>query len=194
MKDCTWKMIVISSLLMIPGTSAVVRAQQIQADQILTNGKIITVDDRFSIAQAVAIKGDRIVAVGSNQEITQLAGPNTKRVDLKGKSVVPGLIDNHAHYMRAGLTWAREVRLDDVDTRKEALELLRGKAKTLGPDEWLFTLGGWTRYQFKDDKRAFTREELDQIAPNNPALLQEVAWQSHVNSRPIQIMGLDKKP
>ncbi len=193
MKDCTWKMIVISLLLMIPGTSAVVHAQQIQADQILTNGKIITVDDRFSIAQAVAIKGDRIVAVGSNQEITQLAGPNTKRVDLKGKSVVPGLIDNHAHYMRAGLTWAREVRLDGVDTRKEAFELLRAKAKTLGPDEWLFTLGGWTRYQFKDDKRAFTREELDQIAPNNPALLQEVAWQSHVNSRAIQIMGLDKK-
>jgi predicted amidohydrolase YtcJ len=193
MKTRSWKTVAVGVLFAIAGATSILCAQQKPADQILTNGKIITVDDRFSIAQAVAITGNRIVAVGTNQEIAQLAGPNTKKIDLKGKAVVPGFIDNHAHYMRAGLTWTREVRLDGVDTRKEALELLRAKAKTLGPGEWLFTLGGWTRYQFKDDKRPFTREDLDQIAPNNPALLQEVAWQSHVNSRAIESMGLDKK-
>jgi predicted amidohydrolase YtcJ len=193
MKEWTWKIVIVAGLLAIASTGPILRAQQSPPDQILTNGKIITVDERFRIAQAVAIRGARIVAVGSNQEITQLAGPNTKRIDLKGKSVIPGLIDNHAHLMRAGLTWAREVRLDGVDSRKEALEMLRAKAKTLAPGEWLFNLGGWSHYQFTDDKRPFTREELDQIAPNNPALLQEVAADAHVNSRAIQVMGLDKK-
>ena len=78
-------------------------AQQ-QADVVLSNGKIITVDDRFTIAQAVAIKGDRIVAVGANQDILRFAGPGTKRIDLRGRSVTPGLIDNHMHWMRAGTT------------------------------------------------------------------------------------------
>jgi predicted amidohydrolase YtcJ len=94
-----------------------VRAQQPPADTILTNGKIITVDNRFSIAQAVAIRGERIVAVGTNADITKLAGPNTRRVDLGGKAVIPGLIDAHAHLMRGAETWTTEVRFDDVDSR-----------------------------------------------------------------------------
>ena len=72
------------------------------ADTILTNGKIITVDETFSIAQAVAVRGSRIVAVGTNQEITRLAGPNTRRIDLRGRAVVPGMIDNHAHFQEEG--------------------------------------------------------------------------------------------
>ena len=78
-------------------------SQQPTADLILTNGKIITVDDRFSIAQAVAVRGDRIVAVGTNQEVARLAGPSARRIDLRGRAVVPGLIDNHAHYMEEGV-------------------------------------------------------------------------------------------
>jgi predicted amidohydrolase YtcJ len=83
----------------------VVLAQQPSADLILTNGKIITVDDRFSIAQAIAVRGDRIIAVGTTADITKLAGPQTRRVDLRGKSVVPGFIDNHAHFQEEGAYW-----------------------------------------------------------------------------------------
>jgi len=83
------------SLLLKTIVAGVFLAQQAAPDLILTNGKVITVDERFTIAQAIAIKGDRFVAVGSNQEITALAGPNTKRIDLRGRSVVPGMIDNH---------------------------------------------------------------------------------------------------
>ena len=100
-----------------------------QSDLILTNGKIITVDERFSIAQAVAIRGDRIVATGTNQEIAQTAGPNTRRIDLKGKAVIPGLIDNHMHLLRAAATWTKEVRWDGVDSRKQAVEMLRARVK-----------------------------------------------------------------
>src|SRR5215211_7161226 len=100
----------------------VVRAQQPTADLILTNGKIITVDEKFSIAQAVAVRGDRIIAVGTTADITRLAGPNTRRIDLRGKSVVPGFIDNHAHFQEEGAYWTIELRFDGVDTRKRALE------------------------------------------------------------------------
>ena len=120
-----------AALLALAG-SAVLLGQQATADLVLTGGKIITVDGRFSIAQAVAVKGDRFIAVGTNQEIQRLVGPNTRRIDLAGKSVLPGLIDHHAHLMRAAETWAIEARLDDVESRKQALEIVHAKAMALG--------------------------------------------------------------
>src|SRR6266540_5439489 len=110
-------------------TSLGLEAQQAAPDLILSNGKIITVDDTFSIAQAVAVRGDRIVAVGSNADINKLAGPSTRKIDLKGKSVVPGFIDNHAHFQEEGAYWTLELRFDGVDTRKRVLELIAAKAK-----------------------------------------------------------------
>ena len=145
-------------------------AQQAAPDLILSNGKIITVDDHFSIAQAVAVRGDRIVAVGTNQEINRLAGPNTRRIDLKGKSVVPGFIDNHAHFQEEGAYWTMELRFDGVDTRKQVLELIAAKAKATPNGGWVYNLGGWSPDQFSDDKREFTREELDKVSPNNPGV------------------------
>jgi hypothetical protein len=74
-------------------------AQQPAPDFVLTNGKIITVDDRFTIAEAVAVLEERIAVVGTNEDIQALAGPETTVIDLDGRSVIPGLIDNHAHIM-----------------------------------------------------------------------------------------------
>src|SRR6188474_454781 len=122
---------------------AILPAQQPAPDVILSNGKIITVDERFSIAQAIAVRGDRIVAVGSDAEVLKLAGPATRRIDLRGRSVTPGLIDNHMHLLRAGTTWQFEVRLDGVGSRKHALEMLRARAASVAPGTWIYTLGGW---------------------------------------------------
>src|SRR5262245_13072942 len=171
--------------------AAILRAQQVPADVVLSNGKIITVDERFTIAQAVAVKGDRIVAVGTSQEMARLAGPGTRRIDLRGRAVIPGLIDNHTHFMRSGETWTEEVRLDGVESRKQAIEMLRAKAKAATPGQWISTHGVWSHYQFTDDKKSFTRVELDQIAPNNPVLLQEAYFRTYLNSRGIQAAGLD---
>ncbi len=171
--------------------TALLRAQQPAPDLILSNGKIITVDERFTIAQAVAIKSDHIVGVGTNQEMNQLAGSNTRRVDLRGRAVIPGLIDNHMHLLRAGQTWLREVRWDSVESRKQAVELLRARVKTAGPGEWVYNIGGWTHQQFADDPRPFTREELDQIAPNNPVALQESYFQVFLNSKALQVLGIE---
>jgi len=166
-------------------------AQAPAPDVVLTNGKIITVDERFSIAQAVAIKGDRIVAVGANQDITRLAGPATRRIDLQGKSVVPGMIDNHMHLTRAATTWTNEVRLDGVFSRKQAVELLRVRAKAVGPGGWVYNMGGWAHQQFADDGQPFTREELDRIAPDNPVALQESYYQFFLNSKALLALGIE---
>jgi predicted amidohydrolase YtcJ len=178
-------------ILVVLLTAVTVLAQQQPADLILSNGKIITVDDRFSIAEAVAIRGDRIAATGSNQAIATLAGPNTRRIDLKGRTVIPGLIDNHMHLLRAATTWTRELRFDGVDSRKQAVEMLRAKAKAAGPGEWVYNIGGWAHQQFADDPRPFTREELDRIAPDNPVALQESYYQVFLNSRALKLLGIE---
>ena len=171
--------------------AVMLQAQQPAADVVFSNGKIITVDERFSIVQAVAIRGDRIVATGTNQEIAQLAGPNTRRIDLRGKAVIPGLIDNHMHLLRAAATWTKEIRFDGVDSRKQAVEMLRARAKAAAPGDWIYNIGGWAHQQFTDDPRAFSREELDQIAPNNPVALQESYYQVFMNSRALGLLKIE---
>src|SRR5205085_6032319 len=127
------------------------------------NGKIVTVDERFSIVQALAISGERVIATGSNAAIGKLKGPQTRVVDLQRRTVIPGLIDNHAHFMRAAEYWHREVRLDGVTSHKEALELIKHKASESKPGEWVVVLGGWSEEQFVDEPRGFSRTELDGI-------------------------------
>jgi hypothetical protein len=177
-------------LAAIAGAAAMLCAQQPAPDLVLGNGKIITVDERFTIAQAVAIRGDRIVAVGTNQEMAQLGGANTRRIDLRGSAVIPGLIDNHMHLLRAAATWLRELRFDGVESRKQAVEMLRARAKAMGPGEWVYNIGGWAHQQFADDPKPFTREELDRIAPDNPVALQESYYQVFLNSRALQALGI----
>jgi predicted amidohydrolase YtcJ len=171
---------------------AVASAQSTPPDLILSNGKIITVDERFTIAQAVAVKGDRIVAVGTNQAIGQLAGAGTRRIDLKGRAVIPGLIDNHMHLLRAATTWPLELRWDGIYSRKQAIEMLRARARTVGAGQWVFNIGGWATAQFTDDPRPFTRDELDQIAPDNPVALQESYYQVFLNSRALTAFGIEE--
>src|SRR4029077_4004994 len=149
-------------LFALAGVTGILLGQQSAPDLVLTNGKIVTVDERFTIAQAVAIRGGRIAAVGSNQEIARLAGRNTRMIDLMGRTITPGLIDNHMHLLRAATTWLRELRFDGVESRKQAIEMLRARLKAAGSGEWIYNIGGWAHQQFADDPRPFTREELDQ--------------------------------
>jgi predicted amidohydrolase YtcJ len=167
-------------------------AQQPIADLILTGGKIITVDDRFTIAQAVAIKGERIIAVGKNQDITKLAGAATRKIDLGGKTVIPGLIDNHAHFIRVAEHWHQEMRLDGVTSRKQALKMLGERMRAARPGDWIVTLGGWSEEQFTDEPRGFSIEELDRIAPDNPVVLQAVYNHSYLNTTALRAVKIDE--
>ncbi len=173
--------------------ASVTHAQEPVADLILTNGKIVTVDDRFTIAQAVAIKGERIVAVGKTADIRKHAGKDTKVVDLKGRTVIPGLIDNHAHFIRVAEHWHQEMRLDGVTSRKQALAMLAERVRAACPGDWIVTLGGWAVEQFTDEPRGFSLEELDRIAPNNPVVLQAVYIYSYLNSAALKAASIDEK-
>src|SRR5438876_9141394 len=160
------------------------------ADTIIVNGNIVTVDERFTIAQGVAIRGQRIVAVGNNADVLELQGKGTKVIDLKKQTVIPGLIDNHAHFIRA--PEHEELRLDGVASRKRALEMLTGRVRSARPGEWIVTLGGWSEEQFTDDPRGFPLEELDRIAPDNPVVLQAVYNQSYLNNAALRAAGINE--
>jgi len=141
------------------------------ATLVLVNGKIVTVDDQFSVQQAVAVDGDRIAAVGTSAAIREAhAGPATHVVDLGGATVIPGLIDNHNHFVRA--TEHMEVRLDGVRTRTAALDRIESAAAMLPHGQWLLTLGGWHEDQWTGDRRELTREELDARTGERPAFIQ----------------------
>ncbi len=176
----------------LAGAAVMLDAQQAPPDIILTNGKIITVDAQFRIAQAVAIRGDRFVAVGTDPEITALAGANTQRIDLQGRSVVPGFIDNHAHFQEEGAYWNLELRFDGVDSRQRALELLRAKTQTVEPGEWIFNFGGWSPDQFVEDQSPFTRDELDEYSPDHPVYLVFSRSDAYINSKAIEAIGLEE--
>src|SRR3954470_5374059 len=163
-----------------------------KADTILVNGKIVTVDDRFSIAQAVAIKDGRIVAVGKNAQIAGLADAGTKKTDLQGKTVIPGLIDNHAHFVRVAEKWHEEMRLDGITSRAQAIKMLEARVRAAKPGDWIVTLGGWSEEQFTDDPRGFPLAELDRIAPNNPVVLQAIYRHSYLNTAALKAAGIDE--
>ena len=158
-------------------------------DIVLFNGKVVTVDDRFTIAQAIAVKGQRIVAVGKDADVLKLKDTRTKVIDLRQRTVIPGLIDNHAHFIRA--PEHDELRFDGVTSRKQALAMLAERVRAARPGEWIVTLGGWSEEQFSDDPRGFPREELDRIAPKNPVVLQAIYDHSQLNTAALAAAGID---
>lgn len=177
---------IVAAALLLAGAA---KAQD--ADVVLLNGKIVTVDDRFTIAQALAIRGERIVATGSNAEVEKLKGGATRVIDLAGRTVIPGLIDNHAHYMRAAEYWHQEIRLDGVTSHRKALDMIAEKAHASKPGEWVLVLGGWSEEQFTDEKRGFTRAELDAAAPDNPVVMQLIYFRIYANSAGLKALGID---
>jgi predicted amidohydrolase YtcJ len=180
----------ITSLVLMLSAATPVRAQAPAADIVLVNGKIVTVDDRFTIAQALAIRGQRIVAVGTNAEIEKLKGPQTRTIELNGRTVIPGLIDNHSHWVRAAEH--NELRFDGVTTRKRAIDLLTERVRASKPGQWIAVLGGWSEEQFTNEERGFPLAELDKIAPNNPVVLQSVYNHSYLNSAALKAANTDE--
>lgn len=141
------------------------------AEIILRQGKIISADEKDNIYQAVAIRDGKIISLGSNSSIKKLQGPATKVIDLKGKTVIPGLIDSHMHAIRAALSYSTEVHWFGLPTIGAALDKLKHASAQAKPGEWLVVAGGWTEEQFKEGRRP-TQEELLDAAPRNLVYVQ----------------------
>ena len=118
-------------------TSTAVFGQH-RVDTVVTNGKILTVDSDFRVVEALAINDGRIVARGTSAEVARYAGPDTRIIDVKGATVIPGLIDNHFHFTRAVERWHQQARFEGVNSRREALRILAAKAASLKPGDWMW--------------------------------------------------------
>ena len=136
--------------LIISSWATIAYAQK--ADLIVTTAKIVTLDAASTVAQALAVREGRIVAVGGNDAVEALVGPATRRLDAGGRTVIPGLIDSHIHAVRAGLTYATEVNWIGARTIAEAMDRLRQAAKAR-PGSWIIVAGGWSELQFAEKRQ-----------------------------------------
>ncbi len=155
-------------------------------DMVLFNGRIVTVNESFDVVEALAISGDRIVAAGTRTDVEGAVAADAARIDLEGRTVIPGLIDNHVHAVRGSRQWHRDARLDGITRRTDALDHIAARAGDLGADEWVIVSGGFTPNQFLDDSAPFTRAELDSAAPDNPVLVQVLFGLGYANSRAFE--------
>ena len=159
------------------------------ADLILTGGTVITLDAADTVAEAIAVADGRILAVGSEPAIAELAGPGTERRELKGKAAVPGLIDGHAHMDREGLK-TRLPSLAGARSIDDILDIIATRARLAKPGEWIVTMpiGEPPFYQGVPDnlaeKRFPTRHELDRAAPDNPVYIRAI-WGHWRNTLPL---------
>jgi predicted amidohydrolase YtcJ len=138
-------------------------------DLILINGKILTVDAKDSVVEAVAIAQGKIVATGNTAEIRRQAGGGTRVIDLHGLTATPGLIDTHGHFADGGVDEVYHVVLSDVQRVSDALAKIREKVATLKPGEWLVG-AGWDEGKLAE-RRYLLASDLDPITPNNPVWL-----------------------
>lgn len=159
--------LVLALCLAAAGTA---RAQQ--ADTILVNGKVLAVDAAFSTHEALAVRDGRIIAVGRSAEVAKLAGPSTRRIDLGGRTVIPGLIDSHMHATRAALSFSTEVNWIGARSLADALERLRQAARAARPGSWLVVVTPPATLEAFPERRRPTQAELVAAAPNNPVYVQ----------------------
>lgn len=157
---------------------------------ILFNGKIVTLDDHSSVAQALAIRDGKILAIGETSAIRAMVGPQTRTVDLDGKTVVPGLIDTHAHFKAAGLS-DYVVDMSRVKSVADALEAIKQFTATKKPGDWIIG-SAWHPPSQLAEKRYLTRQEIDSVAPNNPVYLRTVGHFSMANTLALEKAGVNK--
>ena len=140
------------------------------ADAVLLNGKIVTLD-AGGIQEAIALRDGKVLAVGRSVEIRDLAGPNTKVIELGGRTVIPGLINSHMHAIRAARFYATEVNWIGTKSIPEAMERIHAAARAAKAGQWIIVAGGWTEQQFAEKRRP-TQAELLAAAPDHPVYIQ----------------------
>jgi predicted amidohydrolase YtcJ len=162
-----------------------------QADIIVRNGRIATQDDRRSFASAVAIKDGRFLAVGTDTEVMSHKGAATQEIDVKGRTVIPGLNDSHLHIIRAGLNYNMELRWDGVPSLADAMRMLREQVQRTPPNHWVRVVGGWTEFQFAE-RRLPTLDEINAVAPDTPVFVLHLYDRALLNRAALRACGYTK--
>src|SRR6185503_4365245 len=181
-------LVIVLSVLLLSVTPAPQRAEP--ADVVFKNGNVYTANDKSPRAQAVAVKADKIVFVGTNAAAQKFVGPNTRVVDLKGSTVLPGFTDSHQHLSGVG---QREMtlNLEGTTSLEDLLAKVKARVDQAKPGEWV-TGRGWIETHWQPP--AFpTRWDLDKISPNNPVILGRADGHGAVaNSAALKLAGVDK--
>ena len=159
-----------------------------QPDFVLYNGNVITVDASFLVTEALAIAGDRFLAVGNSDQMRAIAGPATRLIDLKGRSVIPGLMDNHLH----GAGGGPGVDLSRARSLADVAAALAMRVKTLQPGDVILSNSDWHEAQLKE-QRLPLRDDLDRIAPDNPVILVRGGHEYIMNSAALARSNITDK-
>jgi predicted amidohydrolase YtcJ len=157
-------------------------------DLILHRGLFTTLDPANPMASAVAITDGKFTAVGHDHEVMPLAGKRTRIVDLKGKRVLPGLIDNHLHIIRGGLNFNMELRWDGVRSLADAMAMLKRQVEITPPPQWVRVVGGFTEHQFAE-KRLPTLDEINAVAPETPVFILHLYDRALLNKAALRAVG-----
>jgi predicted amidohydrolase YtcJ len=172
-------------------TRSTVMAQNQDPNLILAGGKVTTLDPGTPEADAVAITDGRFSAVGSAGAIMAMRGPTTQVIDLGGRRVLPGLIDNHLHIIRGGLNYNMELRWDGVRSLADAMTMLKAQVAVTPPPQWVRVVGGFTEYQFAE-RRLPTLAEINAIAPDTPVFLLHLYDRALLNAAALRAVGYTK--
>src|SRR5262245_5232913 len=162
------------------------------ADVLITNARVSTLDPKRPRAEAIAIKGERIIAVGSAAELEAYRNMNTRVIDAGGRTVIPGLNDAHTHFIRGGLTYTNEVRWDGVPSLAEGMRRVREQARRTPPPHWVQVIGGWTWAQFAE-KRYPTLEEINAATGDTPCMIMHLYDRAWLNRAAIRALGWNKE-
>ncbi|MDE3137166.1 MAG: amidohydrolase [Acidobacteriota bacterium] len=160
------------------------------ADLVIFDGHVYTVDPKHPKAEAVAVVADRIVAVGSDEEIHQWIGPGTRTIDAHGHTVMPGFIDSHVHFVDGGASLS-SVQLKDASTPGEFTARIGAYARTLSPGEWVLE-GEWDNDRWGGQLP--TREWIDRVTPKNPVFIER--YDGHMalaNSLALKLAGVTRE-
>ena len=162
-----------------------------QADLILYNAKITTLDKKNAIASAVAIADGKFIAVGTDSEIMAHRYAATQVVDCNKRRLIPGLIDSHMHIIRGGLNFNMELRWDGVPTLAEAMDRLKAQVARTPAPQWVRIVGGFNEYQFAE-KRLPTLEEINVVAPDTPVFILHLYDRALLNGAALRAVGYDR--
>jgi predicted amidohydrolase YtcJ len=160
-------------------------------DLILHHGRVTTLDRSNPTATAVAIRDGKFARVGADADVLPLAGSGTRVIDLQGRPVLPGLIDNHLHIIRGGLNFNMELRWDGVRTLADAMAMLKRQIAVTPPPQWVRVVGGFTEHQFAE-KRLPTLEEINALAPDTPVFLLHLYDRALLNAAALRAVGYTK--
>jgi predicted amidohydrolase YtcJ len=176
--------------LALSSASGAALAAQAAPDLIVYNAKVVTVDGKFSVARAFGVRAGKFTSVGTDAAVLRTAGPKTRKIDMHGKTVLPGFNDSHIHQLTQGENLSTQVDLTNIHSIADIQKAIAARVAVSKPGEWIAGTRGWWEYELAEN-RIPTKEDLDKVAPNNPVTIPGPHY-AVANSLALKLAGITK--